>query len=175
MTYTIWNPEMTEKLTQLWREGKSFSQIGEIMGFTRSAIAGRIRRLGLLGDRQKKSTLPPPKPPKLAKPKKPKPLPIIAPEADMEEVVEETPAPQGLQLIDLDPKSCRWPFGDPRDADFYFCGKTRKNEFTPYCREHHALAYTPARRGGSYAQAEGKQGLKTTQPSWLKRIPGTGL
>ena len=37
-------------------------------------------------------------------------------------------------------KHCQWPFGDPNDADFYFCGKAIVPDW-PYCQEHCGEAY----------------------------------
>jgi GcrA cell cycle regulator len=39
---------------------------------------------------------------------------------------------------------CRWPFGDPVDADFHFCGKAATNG-SPYCDFHMRRAFQPAR------------------------------
>lgn len=37
---------------------------------------------------------------------------------------------------------CVWPIGDPRDADFGFCGAARSGD-GPYCAEHRKCAYVP--------------------------------
>ena len=37
-------------------------------------------------------------------------------------------------------KGCRWPFGDPGNEDFYFCG-AKQDPGKPYCLEHCILAY----------------------------------
>lgn len=50
----------------------------------------------------------------------------------------EAVAPCGL--LDLKSDSCRWPFGDPRDQDFYFCGG-KVIGCGPYCGDHAALAF----------------------------------
>ena len=36
--------------------------------------------------------------------------------------------------------SCQWPFGDPQEKDFYFCG-AKPFENKPYCAEHCNIAY----------------------------------
>ncbi len=36
--------------------------------------------------------------------------------------------------------SCQWPYGDPQEKDFYFCGDTPV-ENKPYCRKHCEIAY----------------------------------
>lgn len=43
-------------------------------------------------------------------------------------------------LQTLDACSCRWPIGDPRSADFHFCGKN-KVPGLPYCEFHARRAY----------------------------------
>lgn len=35
----------------------------------------------------------------------------------------------------LEPDDCRWPIGDPRRADFHFCGE-KKASGRPYCQHH---------------------------------------
>ncbi len=45
-----------------------------------------------------------------------------------------------LPLTELDNHTCRWPVGDPKDANFHFCGKKVRLGQT-YCEEHAAIAY----------------------------------
>jgi GcrA cell cycle regulator len=40
---------------------------------------------------------------------------------------------------------CKWPIGDPRQPDFHFCSEEAQTGL-PYCGEHAAIAYQPARR-----------------------------
>jgi GcrA cell cycle regulator len=39
---------------------------------------------------------------------------------------------------------CRWPIGDPRHADFHFCG-ARRLVGRPYCDVHWRMSIQPAR------------------------------
>lgn len=39
---------------------------------------------------------------------------------------------------------CRWPFGDPLEPDFHFCGKW-KMDGNPYCEFHMLRAFNAAR------------------------------
>lgn len=48
---------------------------------------------------------------------------------------------KGVHLVDLKPNSCRWPEGDPKDADFRFCGEECVAGKI-YCEEHCAVAYS---------------------------------
>jgi len=41
-------------------------------------------------------------------------------------------------------ETCQWPFGDPHDKDFYFCG-AETLESKPYCQEHCNIAYVDER------------------------------
>ena len=48
-------------------------------------------------------------------------------------------------LMELTSTSCRWPIGDPRDAEFRFCG-ARKEIEDSYCATHHAMSLTSAQK-----------------------------
>ena len=60
---------------------------------------------------------------------------------------EEVAVPTGdlYDLMDLQPRMCRWPSGDPKEEGFGFCG-SRTISGIPYCAEHAKLAYQPATR-----------------------------
>jgi GcrA cell cycle regulator len=47
-------------------------------------------------------------------------------------------------LIDLEAGDCRWPVGDPRHADFHFCG-AQKIAGRPYCAAHWEASFVPGR------------------------------
>ena len=58
------------------------------------------------------------------------------------------PAAKPYKAIDWDIAAmcrCQWPIGDPSEANFRFC-EAEALAKRPYCAEHSALAYTPARR-----------------------------
>jgi len=128
-----WTEEVINQLKQMWNEGKSTGEIGKILGVSKNAVVGKAHRLGLEsrpspikrsenienGESKKKETKPKPK--KAAEPKKEK-------------------KKEGVSLLELTSSSCRWPIGDPKDADFHFCGK----EVVPgknYCEKHMAEAF----------------------------------
>ncbi len=52
---------------------------------------------------------------------------------------------RGATLIVMTERMCRWPFGDPKNPDFHFCGRDVHVSVT-YCAEHRALAYTPPKK-----------------------------
>lgn len=63
-----------------------------------------------------------------------------------------TKAPKTKTLANLEAGECRWPIGDPRHADFHFCG-AKQAEGRPYCIEHWTLSFVPGkpRHGGQSA------------------------
>jgi hypothetical protein len=47
-------------------------------------------------------------------------------------------------VANLEAEDCRWPIGDPRDANFHFCGAQRISG-RPYCETHWRLSFVPSR------------------------------
>jgi len=52
---------------------------------------------------------------------------------------------EGVMLTDLERHHCRWPSGDPRSADFRYCGGPRIDGLS-YCASHHRISIDPNRR-----------------------------
>ena len=48
----------------------------------------------------------------------------------------------GCGLLELTDATCRWPVGDPGEADFAFCGAAPFKPY-PYCVGHCLIAYRP--------------------------------
>lgn len=47
---------------------------------------------------------------------------------------------EGIAMTKAGDRHCRWPIGDPRSADFRFCGCSAQ-EGLPYCVDHARIAY----------------------------------
>ena len=126
-TGNVWTDERLEELKKLWAQGLSISQIGEALGVSRNAIAGKAHRMGL-----------PKRPSPISKPKSEKPRD--------EPVVEEQDLPLRLELRQLvwSRSKCCWPTGDPKKNGFVFCGDTVVPG-KPYCLPHCKEAYTTSR------------------------------
>jgi hypothetical protein len=83
---------------------------------------------------------------------------VIGPpiEADVAEIGVPVLKPTKRKLITtmaLTIHTCRWPLGDPVDADFHYCGE-RPLMGHPYCDMHHAQCYPRARRKKAAAKSQ---------------------
>ncbi|WP_072396366.1 GcrA family cell cycle regulator [Hyphomicrobium sp. CS1GBMeth3] len=155
-----WNDERVELLKKLWSEGLSASQIaGRLGGVTRNAVIGKVHRLGLSG-RATTSRMKSHRPraraattararmqqkPRFAQQGNPALRALYQPEAEpftpsVEELV--IPLKERRTIQTLTECSCRWPIGDPQDAEFHFCGKTKVTGL-PYCEFHARRAFQP--------------------------------
>jgi GcrA cell cycle regulator len=113
-----WTTEKIKQLKKLWSKGKSTVEIGRELGISKNAVVGKVHRLELNA----------------------RPSPIK--KETVKKTVKKKEVKQGnVSLLDLKMNSCRWPIGEPKDADFHFCGKDTVTG-KPYCAEHCKIAYT---------------------------------
>jgi GcrA cell cycle regulator len=134
-----WPAEQTEELRRLFAAKMSMGRIAITLGRSRSAIAGKLRRLGWkrngavtegigkVSRRERRAPMPRPKgAPKFNvvpfRPREPdKPLP-----------------PLNIGVYDLTPAHCRWPVSGER-AGTLFCGNQRVTG-SSYCAAHAAIS-----------------------------------
>jgi GcrA cell cycle regulator len=170
----VWldTPGMLDRLKQLHAWGCTLSQIALAlnaeygMSFSRSAISGKIHRLGVRNQEEKRieEQAEPVKqrrkvmerdqakeqPKKPVKP--PAPPPVVEAEPEFEPIVEAKPIVRipmpplqgglSLDLLELNSATCKWPFG--RMPPFTFCGHPVESEKV-YCADHCEVAYNAAR------------------------------
>lgn len=166
-----WSDARIERLKALQAEHLSASEIGAALGISRNAVIGKLHRIGLrpASNGTKNTTLRArspyrdpnrkprlrPKPSRLAvvanvhvrrmnNPEPPPPLPA----AD-----EPLPDSRRLSLVELDmTRHCRWPLGDPRTGEFFYCAADREfpgnDSIHCYCRVHFQLS----QRGGQHGE-----------------------
>lgn len=152
MTHHIgWSEPRVALLRKHWSEGFSASQIAKLLsGTTRNAVIGKVHRMGLprRAEPNRKLHSMPPKRRQRAEPSPPRLLPAKAlPLAsDLKRVAALSPIEPALTVLGLTNFTCRYPIGDPTDADFSFCGRTCNNIENPYCVQHQKLAYVPAQK-----------------------------
>ncbi len=62
------------------------------------------------------------------------------------------PEDGGVSLLDLTERMCKWPFGDPQEDNFTFCGCERYLN-KPYCQDHVLIAYQASSKARAAAKA----------------------
>jgi len=158
-----WTEERVYSLKKLWTEGLSASQIAkQLGGVTRNAVIGKVHRLGLAGRATpsrpaiKRPIRPAqPRPAASAAPAAPRPRPAISASSAVALAtasgsnVVPFPNLEALRqddgsvasVLTLTERMCKWPIGDPSDANFGFCGRSACAG--PYCADHARQAYQP--------------------------------
>lgn len=136
-----WTDDRVAVLKKLWGEGKTAAEIAkELGGVTRNAVIGKAHRLKLSNrvspiQQNKKVAAPKPQNQNTQTP--------VQPRKRIKEVIDDDR--ERIPLTDLNAGECRWPMGDPREANFGFCG-CKALPSLPYCLEHSQVAYQPATR-----------------------------
>ncbi|MES1156730.1 MAG: GcrA family cell cycle regulator [Alphaproteobacteria bacterium] len=143
-----WTEERVNTLRKLWAEGLSASQIAkQLGGVTRNAVIGKVHRLGLAG--RATPSRPAKRPVRAARPRvigptaprmrPPSAMPLVV-VPQLEPLKDETG--RTASVLTLNESMCKFPIGDPNEADFAFCG--RASSCGPYCQDHARLAYQPS-------------------------------
>ena len=132
-----WTDERVAVLRKLWGEGKTAAEIANALGnVTRNAVIGKAHRLKLSNRIS----------PIQQNTKKPAPVKTeIRPSVRKVVIREQDIKIKGVSMTELQPRMCRWPVGDPKDADFKFCGCNSAPSL-PYCIDHAKLAYQTSSR-----------------------------
>lgn len=157
-----WTEDRVETLKKLWSDGLSASQIAkQLGGVTRNAVIGKVHRLGLSG--RAAPSRPVRRPvtrPAAARTPRPAAAAAPAPRVQANAAAEPAPAPAPVQnlpapvdakrmangeyatVLTLREGMCKWPIGDPSDAEFRFCGRSTRPGGA-YCEAHAQMAYQP--------------------------------
>jgi GcrA cell cycle regulator len=167
MKADLWTDEQEECLLEACKSTHRICDIALALepvrhGITRNAVIGKIQRLrrqghqittGLPGGgypgqntrrkgRKVRKVVQPFVPPEiqavstLPKPRRGLPPPdTVQPEPN-----GETLTMRRLTLLELGPRTCRWPIGDVGEPGFFFCGNPTDPERV-YCPVHHAVAH----------------------------------
>ncbi len=150
-----WTDERVSILKKLWGEGHTAAEIAkQLGGVTRNAVIGKAHRLKLSN---RVSPIQQNKKPansnktierkKMVVKAKAANTPSVQKKPSVDPIVESKPINKDdlYSLMDLQPRMCRWPSGDPKEECFGFCGdKTLPG--LPYCAEHAKVAYQAATR-----------------------------
>ena len=146
-----WTDERVALLKKLWGDGRTAAEIARALGagFTRNAVIGKAHRLKL------SSRLSPISAPT------PKVKPANTQKIVVQRVKAVAPPPvkidvKNIKFIDLKERMCRWPLGDPQDAEFAFCGCNTVPGL-PYCADHARMAYQVNKRSRLFSPDEHAQ------------------
>ena len=154
-----WTDARLDTLKALWSQGLSAGDIAkELGGVTRNAVIGKVHRLNLTGrvrtpqPRRPRSSPRPVRPSRVlanagygdfnAAPRAAAIKPIEPEYVEPETVVNVMSFPDRKTLLKLGVDSCRWPIGDPRSPEFFYCGGAAEED-QPYCAYHCRVAYQP--------------------------------
>lgn len=134
-----WTDKAVEDVKARWARGESAGWIAsEMRGPSRSAVIGKLHRLGLLGN-------------KIQRVRTPRSDDVLGRKiqrrrirkvAGLDQGIKFTPPPVAdgepigphINLMLLEKGRCRWPFGDPTSDAFGFCGHTTHGP--RYCAHH---------------------------------------
>lgn len=146
-----WTEDHIARLKMLWLEGRTAETIARELGpgISRSAVLGKVYRMGLAAQR--------------VAPDKPRPRPRLRPawqsihgQAGRAKKTERrsevlsalgplSPSARGTRsILTVGRSDCRWPIGDPPAPEFSLCG--RRVSRGAYCADHAAIAYSGAPR-----------------------------
>ena len=138
-----WNNELKAEAIGYYELGFTYQVISEKFTtrygqfLSRSAIAGMLRRAGVVGARQPPKELSMPK-----KYKKSRNHPVtkyLTTSETVQAAIIAAPS-RSIGIMQLNKHTCRWPLGEPRKSDFHYCGK-RIMDRSPYCVEHTTKAW----------------------------------
>lgn len=131
----LWTPESKALLRTEWGKGTKAATIGKMLDVSKSAVLGKVYRLGL------------PKRQTSRRSKPPSPLAAF-------ECAPSQPS-----------RTCQWPHGEPGKDGFHFCGApsaTSGARRHPYCSEHMSKAYKTWKREESrFMNAKEAKGVMT--------------
>ena len=160
-----WSEDRVETLKKLWANGLSASQIANRLGgVTRNAVISKVHRLGIADrlarrgngkatrSKRRPRTQPPPA-------RSDAEFPPVTVDPDFI-------GPPFLMTVCAMPLfgACRWPIGDPPDADFHFCGRSC-DASASYCEFHAGVsARSAAARRKKAARAKRETKARQNNP-----------
>ncbi len=156
-----WTAEREAKAAEMWNAGASGDDISKALGgVTRSAVIGKMHRMGLGGDKSRalfaqhkqRQQREAERRRRIAARSQERPAvrktairellerDAVSSKPQYEEL--QIPVAERRSILTVESHECRWPIGDPQEPDFHLCGK-RKMDGVPYCEFHARRAYQP--------------------------------
>lgn len=136
----FWTESRVNELRNLWGSGLSATQCGMALGASRSAIIGKVTRLGISHTHSNLPRLP------SSDSHETKARRHHPPSRQFDMINDfEIPATQRCSISELTNWTCRWPVGNPCEHEFFYCGSSAANYVRghPYCPMHEQRAFSP--------------------------------
>ena len=158
-----WPSEHSDALRDYFLKGISYAEIGRRINarfgtaYTRSAVAGRAKRLGLVApERVTSPSIVPSLPDETSLLSPRRPALNLPPKSALKPARAKLRCvgvqPRLVQLVDLAPADCRYPYGGDKDGEeIAFCGHPRQPA-SSYCAPHARLT---RRSGAASARVAG--------------------
>jgi len=151
MTSDVWTPENTQKLTTLWKEGRTAAWIARALGpgVSRCAVLGKVYRLGLArgGSEAGRARHVAPQGAKPGREDKPVARPATRSSGPPKVRAKLRPANPGVvtpseptvSILSVRRGQCRWPYGCSGEPGFGLCGRTVARG--AFCAAHAEVGY----------------------------------
>jgi hypothetical protein len=68
--------------------------------------------------------------------------PMQEAQSDFKKPIRRSLKKESVTTLSLTSSTCRWPFGDPAEPDFHYCGQLSQAK-GPYCDTHQAMSRPP--------------------------------
>ncbi len=146
-----WTDEAIASLRQMLDEKMTFRDVAAALGCSRNAAIGKAHRLGLCstspkpGPHRKGMVAVAPKPKRIRVPAAPKVIKFPVEKRQEHWPVAPYVEGEGVELLSLEARHCRWPLGPKMQVAIRFCGHD-KRVGSSYCDHHHRLSYSPVPR-----------------------------
>jgi GcrA cell cycle regulator len=157
---SVWQkfPELVDQMKEMLKKGWSSSLIADNLGhgIGRNAVIGKTNRLGLTRNKKNDHVVAARAHVAARRFK----VDAFHPLTEYEEVTvapptrdTEIPMEQRRTILSVGKNECRFPVGEPADADFFLCGGTPVVPGSPYCRHHTMRSFTksPPRSDGYFS------------------------
>lgn len=187
---TYWTDEQTETLKRMRAERCTFSEVAYVLGNSRSACIGKANWMGLASPPIKKTG----RPPSVDGPKR-RAMRLQATtafgsqrvvevteferiEIDQDVSPEAIPQSQRKTLLQLQSHHCRWPYGEPSEPDFFFCGAAALQGHSycqAHCRQAYGSAYSISDAGREAMRANGRRAAERMNAYWARLKPESPL
>lgn len=135
----LWTPHLEKRVVEMWQAKATYTEIGKELRLSRSAVAGKLKRLrakGLIDGRQTTGArdIVVKLRQRAGKPKMRVRVETIRLPSEVPAAVAAAPG-GSKRLTDLKPFECRYPFGE---GPYFFCGEPTVIG-SSWCPYHHLV------------------------------------